>query len=154
MSAQFCRAGCSSVSRTRIGLSASGGTPLTVRGLFMEQGASSCRGKQSQALACSSEECSQRTGGGFDWKGPWERGSVVQPPTQVLQQGQLGGWPRLLLAFPTLSWVCRGGISRAKTLAVTEVLSVWQLRLSWGTRGWRPRFMVKQNVVPQQYSWA
>lgn len=120
----------------------------------MEQGAGSCRGKQSQALGCSSEECFQRTGGGFDWKGPREGGSVVQPPAQVLQQGQLGGWPRSLLALATLSCVCRGGICGAKTVAVTEVLSVSQLRLSWGMRSWRPRFMVKQNVVPQQYSLA
>lgn len=36
----------------------------------MEEGASLCQGKQSQALACSSQECSHKTGGKFRMEEP------------------------------------------------------------------------------------
>lgn len=58
---------------------APGRTPLTPAGLFMEQDASLCQGKQSQALACSSEECSHRTGGKFR----------VEEPTGLCNPGPL-----------------------------------------------------------------
>lgn len=72
----------------------------------MEQGAGLCRGKQSQVLGCPGEERSHGTGGEFRVEGT--RWSVVQPPAQVLQQGQLG-WARSLTVLPSPNCICAPG---------------------------------------------